>query len=438
MNQVTTPPQVTPINDADKAVLKLYVTALKERGFCKIDDSVSNQTRLFNRYTGDTLFATFIQNDFDKWCYANQHNVNYPGHTYLMRRLVHVVGHKFDPMGGVYSTDAQSGLNYVNICKKYSPTIEEATVDPLWLEFWDRLIADPTQRHQALQWIAHIFQRPWERPSYHLLWPSDPGTGKGYLIEAVLQPLLLHTEVAASYSKVMDKFSTMLETSYLVLLDDCKTSSDATQTKLKSILSEERQHVERKQQQGKMVRSYTRFILASNEARPLYLDPDERRWLVFNRLTHRVDGAETQDFISRLDAWIKSEGALDKIYNWFMKYDLNEFNHKRAPESEALKAMVAMSVNPHEEFTAGFIKDNVVFTLKELQEAYLNDGLTKANPSHVPHIMLKLGYTKSQIQFDGKRATYYYPMSVKPDQVQGLCNSRAKAVQEADFINSPF
>lgn len=52
--------------------------------------------------------------------------------------------------------------------------------------------------------------------------------------------------------------------------------------------------------------------------------------------------------------------------------------------------------------------------------------------------MLKLGYTKSQIQFDGKRATYYYPMGVKPDQVQGLCNSRAKALQEADFVNSPF
>jgi hypothetical protein len=30
-------------------------------------------------------------------------------------------------------------------------------------------------------------------------------------------------------------------------------------------------------------------------------------------------------------------------------YDLNGFNHKRAPESEALKTMVAMSVNPNED-----------------------------------------------------------------------------------------
>lgn len=435
-NQQTAP--ATPINDIDKALIKLYVTHLKERGFCKIDDNASNQTRLFNRYTGDMLYPVFIQNDFDKWCDVNGHNMPYPGANYIMRTLTHVVGHKFDPMGGAYSTDAKSGLSYVNICKKYVPAATDSDVDPLWHEYWERLIADPVQRHQALQWIAHIFQRPSERPSYHLLWPSDPGTGKGYLIESVLQPLLLHTEIAASYEKVMGRFSTMLETSYLVLLDDCKTSSDATQTKLKSILSEERQYVEHKFAQGKMVPSYTRFILASNEARPLYLDPDERRWLVFDRLIHRVDGSETQQFISRLDAWIRSKGALDRVYNWFMQYDLTNFNHKRAPKSKALEVMVALSVNPHEEFTAGFIKDNVAFTLKELQDALLAAGLTKVKPAHVPHIMSKLGYTKSQIQFDGERPMYYYPMNVRPDQVQGLRNSRARAVQESHMENPPF
>ena len=432
------PVPATPKTPEEKVIYADYTANFKTRGFCKIDDSVSNQTRLFNRFTGETFFASFLQSDFDRWCDANGKKATYPGSSYIMRTLVHVVGHKFDPLGGVYSTDLQSGLRYVNICKKYLPASTLAEVSPLWLEFWDRLIADPVQRHQALQWIAHIFQKPWERPSYHLMWPSEPGTGKGYLLECVLQPLLLHTEIAASYDKVMNRFSTMLETCLLGLLDDCKTSSDATQTKLKSILSEERQHVERKQLQGKMVRSYTRFILASNEARPLYLDPDERRWLVFDRLVHRVDGDDTQAFIARLDGWVKSEGALDAIFNWFMTYDLTGFNHKRAPESKALKAMVALSTNPHEDFAAGFVMDNLVFTLADLQEAFVADGLPKAKPAHVPHIMRKLGYRKAQIQFDGKRPTYYFPMSVEPDQVQGFCKGSAKAVQESDMRIPPF
>jgi hypothetical protein len=427
----TTP--VATKSPADKVSISEYVANLKERGFCKIDDCTSNQTRLFNRCTGETLFTSFLESDFDRWCDANSKKPEYPGSRYIMRTLTHVVGQKFDPMGGVYSFDARSGLCYVNMCQKYEPASANSDVSPLWYEFWERLIANPVQRRQALQWIAHAFQKPGERPSYHLMWPSEPGTGKGYLFENVLQPLLLHTEIAASYDKVMGRFSTMLETSLMVLLDDCKTISDATQTKLKSILSEERQHVEKKQQQGKMVRSYTRFILASNEARPLYLDPDERRWLVFDRLVHQVDGTETQEFIGRLDLWLKSPGALDSVFNWFMDYDLTGFNHKRAPESEALKAMVALSTNPHEEFTAGYVKDNVVFTLADLQAAFVDDGLPKASPSHVPHIMSKLGYTKSQIQIDGKRSTYYYPMSLSFDQVQGLCKGRARGMQGADF-----
>lgn len=417
-----------------KQFIAAYVADLKLRGFCSIDDSTSNQTRLFNRLTDETLYATFLESDFDRWSDAKHKEVPYPGSRYIMRTLVHVVGRKFDPRGGVYSTDPQARLTYVNICKKYEPASTSSDVSPLWDEFWERLIPDPIKRREALQWLAHCFQRPWERPSWHLMWPSDPGVGKGYLVEHILNPLLLHVEVAASYDKVMGRFSTMLETSLLVLLDDCKSTSDTTQTKLKSILSEERQYVERKQQQGKMVPSFTRFILASNEARPLYLDPDERRWLVFDRLRHRVDATETQQFIAALDAWVKSPEALGTIYNWLMQYDLTGFNHKRPPESEALKAMVALSVNPHEEFAAGFIIDNEIFTLAELQAAFRTDGLPNASPSHVPHIMRKLGYTKSQIQIAGiGRSTYYYPMGLSTTQVQEWCKGRARDVQGTPF-----
>ncbi|MDM5181177.1 hypothetical protein PO883_28755, partial [Massilia sp. DJPM01] len=92
-----------------------------------------------------------------------------------------------------------------------------------------------------------------------------------------------------------------------------------------------------------------------------------------------------------------------------------------------------LSTNPHEDFAAGFVMDNVVFTLAELQDAFVADGLPKATPGHVPHIMSKLGYTKAQIQFDGKRSTYYFPMNVTPDKVQGLCKGSARAVQVFDF-----
>lgn len=430
------------LSELDKKNIALYVANLKERGFCKLDDTTSNQTKLYNRISQESLYACFLENDFDRWCYENEKNATYPGSRYLMRTLKHVVGHKFDPRGKDYSTDPVTHLNYVNTFRRYHLIDTSTKVSPLWDEFWERFIANPTQRHQALQWLAHLFQKPWERPSWHLMWPSSPGMGKGYLLERILHPLLIHTEIANSYAKVMDRFSTMLETALIVLLDDCKTTSDATQTKLKSILSEERQHIERKMHQGGMVYSYTRFILASNEVRPLYLDPDERRWLVFDRLVHKIDRTETQAFIATFDKWLQSPGALDSIYRWFMTYDISDFNHKNPPESTALKEMVEMSINVHEEFTANYIKDNPVFTRKELLEAFDEDGLSKPKDAHLPNIMLALGYTKDQYQFNRIRATYYFPIGWTKDQVerqvQGACNANAKPMQAIASANYPF
>ncbi|WP_323142801.1 primase-helicase family protein [Massilia phyllosphaerae] len=417
----------------EQAEIAAYVTSLKERGFCKIDDGTANQTRLFNRFTGEKFYPAFLESDFDRYCRVNRKQLPYPGSGYLMRTLVHVVGHRFDPQGGPYSVDSRAGLTYVNLFRKYEPSSASTDVSPLFHEFWERMFPDPVQRHQALQWLAHAVQRPWERPSYHLLWTSDPGTGKGWVFENILSPILIHTEIAASYDKVLGRFSTMLETGLLVLLDDCKTSSSSTQTKLKSVLSEERQHVERKNMQGTMVRTYTRFILASNEARPLYLDEDERRWLAFDRMKHRVDATETQSFIAQLDAWIKLPGSLDAVYCWFLRYDLTGFNPKRPPESSALQAIVALSTNPQEEFAIGFAADNIVFTLAELQDALVMDGLTKLKPSHVPHIMSRLRYTKAQMLITGNRSTYYFPDGMSAYEVQEVRNGNARVVQGSEF-----
>ena len=59
-NQGIAPPVIP---DTDKAVITDYVKDLSARGFCKIDDSASNSTRLINRYNSAVLPFAFIGND---------------------------------------------------------------------------------------------------------------------------------------------------------------------------------------------------------------------------------------------------------------------------------------------------------------------------------------------------------------------------------------
>ncbi|MCP6357354.1 DUF5906 domain-containing protein, partial [Klebsiella pneumoniae] len=106
---------------------------------------------------------------------------------------------------------------------------------------------------------------------------SATGTGKGFLFDQVLSPLLCgQASLLSSYDKLTGQFSTVIANNLLVFLDDCRSSSKSLHTRLKSLLTERRQQIEEKQEQARMVSTYTRFILASNERRPIRFSPNER------------------------------------------------------------------------------------------------------------------------------------------------------------------
>jgi hypothetical protein len=416
----TIPP--TPANKPsidDKAVLALFVKHLKEKGFCKLDSSSSNQTQIYNRFTDTSLPFSFIDNAFNAWLNKTRNKCTYRSTQYITCTLPHIVGSKFMPECGAYYTDPNSDCQYVNTYRQYkrsgAPTVP---LSPLVHEFFDRLFPVPTERHLALQWLAHIFQKPKQRPSYHLMLSSDVGCGKGFLVNDILQPLLLHTAVVSSYSKIMGKFSTVLEDKLLVLLDDPKSKSEDTQTQMKSSLSEERAYVERKGLQAGMVQTYTRFILASNEARPLHLESPERRWFVPTPLVHRVDATETQKFIQLLSDWLALAGSMDALYDFFMSYDLTGFNHKRIEQTETLKAMIGMSTNPDIEFIQHFAAEHKVFTNLELMDAFKAEGMQPPPSRQLPHLLRESGLEKNRIEVDSVRYSLIYKIGMPLDEIR--------------------
>lgn len=419
-------------SDQDKTVIAEYVQDLKRRGFCKIDDASSNQTRLFNRFNQRVLPPSFIENDFSAWLYMNRKRCEFRSITYILYTLQHVIGSKFVPRDIAFVTESDTKCSFVNTYKPYRPTTDSADVSPLFLEFLERLVPAAGERHIFVQWLAHIFQRPEQRPSWHILLTSEPGTGKGFLVQDVLHPLLHHTSVVADYSKVMGRFSNVLEDGLLVLLDDCKARSESTQTQLKSLLSEERTYCEKKQLQGGMVDTYTRFVLASNEHKPLTLEASERRWFVPARLMHKEDRHETQTFIASLAAWLGLPGSLCKVYNFFMSYPLEGFNHKCVPNSEGLIAIVGMSKNPYGAFLEDFIAENTVFAYASLVAALKEEGLTKPSDRHMVHLLREVGYEKSQPRIDGKLKRLFHPIGMSLDEIRA-----AYAETEMGF-DSPF
>ena len=248
---------------------------------------------------------------------------------------------------------------------------------------------------------------------------SDAGTGKGFLLEKILHPLLHHTQVIASYARITGQFSTVLADNLFVLLDDCKSKSEATQTALKSFMSEERVFVEHKHQTGGMTKTYTRFLLASNEQIPLAFDKDERRWVPLTRAFHEVSRETTQAHIKELSDWVDLPGSLDAVHNFFMTYDLDGFNPKCPPQTATMREMVSKGKGIHADLLADFIEEHPVFTTSEWMAEYTRQGLpilrdTKA----IPALLLEAGYEKSRPTVHGERETLCYPLGWTPQQIE--------------------
>ena len=410
----------------EKIVLAAYVQDLKARGFCKLDSAASDKTQLYNRFDGQSLPLSFIGNDFNSWLYRNKKTCDFCEPGYILKTLRHVVGSKFIPIRSPYYVDPDTRCTWINVYRAYITTTGSTDVSPLFLKYLERLAPDPAERKMMVQWIAHLFQHPEQRPSWHLMLPSDTGTGKGFLVEEILHPLLHHTSVVSSFSKITGQFSTLVEDNLLVLLDDCKAKSDSVQTQLKSLLSEERQYVERKKLQGKMVRTYARFILASNEAKPLHLDESERRWFVLKYLAHKIGRAETQQFIKDLADWLELPGSLCKVYNYFLTRDLADFNHKNPPMTDSLRAIVEMGRCAYGLFLKEYTEDRKVFTRAELVAAMRLEELSKPSDQHLPHLIRDAGYVRSRPLIGGKQHSgLYHPAGMSLDEIRAALEAVA-------------
>jgi len=376
---------------------------LQSNGWCFLASEKYTTVRLYNRFTRTTPPDAVLPTMFKKWDKIGSPS---DGITpYLRHSLPLVLGHTFLPSGEEF-VDKYGSL-WCNTYQQFSPVPTDKQISQLFLDFLERLFPDTADRHTCVQWLAHCFQKPSVRPSWHLLLVSESGTGKGFLFNEILAPLLLHTSIAQSFTKVTSQFSTILEDNLLCLLDDPRKGSDETMTRLKSILSEESALVEHKGETARMVNTYTRFILASNLERPLRLDEDDRRWFAPAKLVHKESKAETQTFISRLSAWLEEPGSLSIIYNWFMQYDLTGFNPKHIHQSEQLKTMIGMSRNALDDTYADYFAENEVLHVTDLQTYIVESGYTKPQNAAIKNALEEGGYRSQELVLNGSRKRFW-------------------------------
>ena len=388
------------------------ISELREDGFYKLYDN--NKGSLIYHAPSNTTQPEDLIHDL---YYKHTADAEHKHVNYVIASLPRISGFTFTP--NAPRLKSYGLINKLNTYRSYTP-ISTSTECPLFMEMLERLLPDSAERAIFVQWLSHTIQRPAERPSFAVMLTSAEGTGKGVLFHQIINPLLSEQAVQCSnYNQFLGNHSTALSNSLFVMLDDTKSKSDSTITELKSKISEPEILVNPKYLQPYKQKVYARILLASNEVRPLKLsENDQRRWFVPKFIKHKVSKEETQQFYSKLIAWLATPNALDCIYNYLNEYDLTTFNPNYIAPTETLETMVSLSTSTKQEEVKQWVESKKVFKLEELT-IHFNDCPDLAKTYALEYTTTK---TADLLQ-DGKRSRWWVLKGLTVKQARDIATN---------------
>ncbi|OFA04830.1 primase-helicase family protein [Duganella sp. HH101] len=432
MTKQSSKPDTPEYSPTEKASLQSYKAALYAGRYFKQYDSSTPFARIVSGDDPMPLPLAFLCDDFKAYC--REHRLIYPKDNppsaeYLGSSLRLVTGYKFVPNGPDLLRANRSRHCYMNTYKRFEPEHPAIELSPLFLDFLRRLFPVPEELHTFCQYIAHAIQQPEERPSWHIMLPSEQGVGKGFLFNAILTPLFSGQTVAVkTFSALTGQFgATIFEQSMFTLMDDCKTGSESTQTQMKSLMSEERIYIEHKGKQGAMRDVFTRLMLASNEDVPAPVDGQTRRWWIPHKLGYcdglkeKAGQQDRQRRIKALSEWLQEPGALEAVFNYFKTYQLDGFDPKDVPITASFERMVAKSETPEQAFAADWLELHPlkVFKLEELGVAFIKAGMGKQGNGDISDMLVHCGYQKD-ILATPTRGRWWFPVSMSKRDAEAL------------------
>ena len=268
-------------------------------------------------------------------------------------------GKQFKPGGvGFYPDPAKCPAEVFNLYQGLAVTPQAGDATP-YLEHLEQVICagDSTAFVYLLGWLAHLIQKPDEKPSVAVVLKSIEGTGKGTMFRPLKAILGAHAVQVNGYRQIAGRFNATVANKLLVFGDEVELTSQVVADRLKGLISEQTINLERKGIDPEPMPNYARFIFASNSEHMIQAGSRERRYLVLEPSTQK---AQDKAYFDRLYQWLDAGGAA-ALLAYLLQYDLSEFDPRRAPSTRALIGEKLASLRPADAYLFGELSQPTPF-----------------------------------------------------------------------------
>lgn len=196
--------------------------------------------------------------------------------------------------------------------------------------------------------IAHMLQKPEDKPGVMIVLLGGQGTGKGMFFKLLRSIWPSTTLLISDMEQVTGRFNDCLERNFIVCLDEAMFAGNRkAMDRLKSTVSESYVQIEQKFQPARSIESVHRFFASSNHDHFGHIERDDRRSVIL-----RVSENRQQDthYFAQISHALHDPDIIAAMVYYFQRKNLSAFDVRKKPQTDEHLTQKLKSLQGFERF----------------------------------------------------------------------------------------
>jgi hypothetical protein len=232
-----------------------------------------------------------------------------------------------------------------------------------------------------VNWLAHMIQKPQEK-SFNIMMEGKKGLGKSIIFEAIAR--MLGEDLSCQINNldnICGTFNSILENKIIVNINECTNfTKKRDENVLKSLCTEKRININRKNQAQYQTNFYGRFLITTNNRFGIRISSDDRRnYCISVNPKYKGNKAYFKPMVDDINSNNKAVFAL--LFNYLANLDISSFDHTMPKMTQFKQSLIGESVDPIidylKEFNQGIRNEHMLNYYKDEKQqcSIINGGM---------------------------------------------------------------
>jgi hypothetical protein len=225
-----------------------------------------------------------------------------------------------------------------------------------WLDLIDNVANhDAAVRDWVLGWLAHLFQRPYEKPGVALVIKGKKGSGKDTPFDQLNQLLgKMYYNTGTPEKSIFSNFNGMMMYNLLFKFEEATyKDGKANEDALKYIVTTPDLDVQQKNKDSFNVANFSRFIFTTNNPVPVVTSDDERRFFFIQTSD---DKRGQRAFWDETYEGFKHPEFAPALLHYLLHHDISNWKPRDYPETAYGKSVKQAFIPNHAQYFRDWIE----------------------------------------------------------------------------------